>query len=130
MGVALLLGVMWLATLSLLWVPGLASSFSMIFSGVAEVTTAAGTIASASANVTQAVAVVLVTTSHEGIDLVHEAWHGVDLHELKLEVEAGKVMVDDVSLFIRHANAMGTDQGAVMMIRSRQYLFIIARSAC
>jgi hypothetical protein len=75
-------------------VPGLGIGLAATMAGVGEVTTAAGTVATATANVTTAFATVAVATSTGIMNVAGDAWHGVDLMSLNLEMEQGAVVVD------------------------------------
>ena len=75
-------------------VPGLSIGLAATMAGVGEVTTAAGTVATATGNVTTACATVAVATSTGIMNDAGDAWHGVDLMSLNLEMERGVVVVD------------------------------------
>ena len=75
-------------------VPGLGIGLAATMAGVGEVTTAAGAVATATANVRTAFATVAVATSTGIMNVAGDAWRGVDLMSLNLEMERGAVVVD------------------------------------
>ena len=71
----------------------------MIMQGLGSFTTAAGTMATAGANVTQAFASVAVASSDGAINVATEAWEGIDLIDLTVAAEKGELILDDNSAF-------------------------------
>jgi hypothetical protein len=71
----------------------------MIMPGLGSFTTAAGSMATAGSNVTQVFASVAVASSDGAINVVTEAWKGIDLIYLTVAAEKGELVLDDNSAF-------------------------------
>jgi hypothetical protein len=62
--------------------------------GVGEFATAAGSVAHATAHVSNAFANIAVVTSTGVLNVASEAWKGVDLNGLRVDMEKGAVVLD------------------------------------
>ena len=89
----------WLPVLAFL-VPGAGIGIASLITGFGAVSHAAGQFAAAGANVTSAFATIAVASSNGAVGVAEEAWHGVDLLNLRIEVEQGAIRLDDPSDFV------------------------------
>ena len=89
----------WLPLIALL-VPGAGIGIASLITGFGAVSHAAGRFAEAGANVTSAFATIAVASSNGAVGVAEEAWHGVDLLDLRVEVEQGAIRLDDPMDFV------------------------------
>lgn len=82
-----------------LLIPGLGIRLAMIMQGLGSFTSAAGTMATAGTNVTQAFASVAVASSDGAINVITEAWKGIDFMGLTFSAEKGQLVLGDNSAF-------------------------------
>jgi len=74
---------------------------------VSDVGEAAGTVAQASANITAMMTQVITTSATTSMFLIEEFWHGIDLDNVTIITEQGRIGVDDPFLLKDFANTTG-----------------------
>ena len=91
-------------------IPTVAKSADALLSSMASLGGAAGHLAWAGANLTEAVSSVVVASTASSLSLVDEAWRGIDLVNVTARAESGRLVIDDPSqLIVYLKSAPGAD---------------------
>ena len=91
-----------LVAVSLVCIPSVAKAFDVVSSVTLTMGGAAGQFAWATANLTEAVSSLVVSSTTSTLDLANEAWRGIDLVDIRAQAESGRLIIDDPAQLVEY----------------------------